>query len=565
MMVNFRGCRYDEAGPAPGEGLVYLMENLFARDGKLWSRPGLQIEGAASLTATAKTQAIGSLWDSVTTGRVVYFVVRGGEIWACPNTPTTTWSKYVSTANLTSASITLESDEIVHWVQYRDSIIFNDGVNQPFAWDGGTGVGSLTKLTSAPTVCFGRPTVYYGKLFFIKGYIFGGTTYPTFTILWSEENQMNVGYETSPYNNSWDLTQTSSAPLGAIFGTNEGLYYFRSAGIGIITGPVTTDFSTTGTHDAISRLDGSESGSAIIQVGDKVFFLDRTRPKCLWNGKVIPLWQQMSQIYSWSANQWYSDRTVTGNYIGYNWPGAITTVGHGAVGYDDESGMVAFFPPSTGVGGDNLSKYGDAAVFDPNTLLFQGFWTNRTGVDVTAIGQLDYGLNAGTDLKTSIGFGFFNAAGMGRLWNYNRWAVDDFDGDELMNRRVIGPRENWSSRKASEAEKLAVIHQVPVTSTSSNLQVSAMIRSPEHYRDGQNPTEQTLALKYGTEVKNIFPERLFLFDVPANRGRFYQVDLVLKNVTNAGTPITTAIQQPFGLVGWGTDLHDVEDVVGEDY
>jgi hypothetical protein len=76
-------------------------------------------------------------------------------------------------------------------------------------------------------------TVYYAKLFMLKR--------DRKTIVWSEENQPNTGYEAGGYNNAWELTQTSNEPLTAIIGTNEALYYGRKTSVGAIRGACQLD------------------------------------------------------------------------------------------------------------------------------------------------------------------------------------------------------------------------------------------------------------------------------------------------------------------------------------
>src|SRR5688572_19105391 len=90
------------------------------------------------------------------------------------------WFKQVSTANLTTAGIVLANVGRVFMVPFNGLMLISDGVNLAFTWNGTAGAGGLVELTNAP-VFYGRPTVYYGKVFGIKDT-------ERDTIVWSEEN-----------------------------------------------------------------------------------------------------------------------------------------------------------------------------------------------------------------------------------------------------------------------------------------------------------------------------------------------------------------------------------------
>lgn len=166
----------------------------------------------------------------------------------------------IAAVNLASATAPF----LVHAVTYNDQLVVSDGVNKPWMWDGAT----FTVLTNAP-VAYGRPTVYYAKLFMVKDTERG-------TLVWSEENDATSGYEAGGYNNAWTLQNTSSGTLGAILGINEGLYYWRSSGgFDAVRGAVSTDFSTSGTEDGIDRHLGSASSAATLHHGGAIWFVDQ--------------------------------------------------------------------------------------------------------------------------------------------------------------------------------------------------------------------------------------------------------------------------------------------------
>ena len=90
----------------------------------------------------------------------------GGKFYTY-NWGTDVFTEVVTAANFTTASITLSSTAKCYAVTMADKMVVTDGVNTPWMWDGTTGASGLTKLTNCP-VLYGRPTVYYAKLFGIK-------------------------------------------------------------------------------------------------------------------------------------------------------------------------------------------------------------------------------------------------------------------------------------------------------------------------------------------------------------------------------------------------------------
>lgn len=219
--------------------------------------------------------------------------VVDGEIYTLSGT---TWTRQVTTANLTTSSITLSSTARVHCCSFNNTYVMNDGVNQPFTYDGTSGAASVVKLTNAPSKCFGKPTVYYGKLFFIKDV--AASSADRSKIVWSEEYAANTGYEAGGYLNVWTLEQAGSGALYAIVGTNPGLYYFRQDSIGVIHGAVTPAFTSSGVHEDVSALVGTTCPD-VLWYDRYIYFLDaRGRP---WRfpetGTIEPLWKELADLY----------------------------------------------------------------------------------------------------------------------------------------------------------------------------------------------------------------------------------------------------------------------------
>lgn len=246
--------------------LAFLIQNCYPRDsargGGLVGRPGFQQAGA-QLTGGGVGQLVYQFTKLAGTEYTI--AIAGGRIFAF-DWSARTWSEPVTTANLTTAAITLSPTAKCYAVTMADKMIVTDGVNTPWMWDGTAGAGGLTKLTNCP-VLFGAMTVYYAKLFGIKNT-------ERSTMVWSEENDPTIGYEAGGYNNAWQLGQADQEPLYALYGTNQSLYYFRARSTGVISGAVNTEFTTTGVHDGVSPTVGTMSPDCIVYYEWRVYFLD---------------------------------------------------------------------------------------------------------------------------------------------------------------------------------------------------------------------------------------------------------------------------------------------------
>lgn len=167
----------------------------------------------------------------------------------------------VTTANLTTASITLSASATCYCVVFANTLVISDGVNVPFTWDGTAGAGGLVKLTNCP-VLYGQPVVYYFKVFGIKDT-------ERSTMVWSEEGAANTGYEAGGYNNAWDLPGTKGEPLFALAARNDSLGVLRPRSTTTILGAVNDAFQTTGTRSSVSERTGTESpgGTIVLDEG----------------------------------------------------------------------------------------------------------------------------------------------------------------------------------------------------------------------------------------------------------------------------------------------------------
>lgn len=305
--TNWRGMYWaTDVGDVP-PGYAWFAENMLPKAGVYWRRPSFTNKSLITSSNTGNGQGLFSFQATAPGNGEVIFAVINGEIYGT-SPGGTSFSKLVSTANLTTASITLSSTAQVFGCQFGGVFVLNDGINQPFTWDGTSGASGLTKLTNAPSRCYGKPVIYYGKLFFIKDVASGGADRST--LVWSEENAANTGYEATisgtTYNNAWTLTQMGQGDIHALLALNDGLYYFRKNSIGVIRGAVTPDFQAAGVRDDISLDVGCVAPNAVIYHNGWIWFLDiEGRPFRIAVGgyQLDPLWMRMQAAFRYEGEQ----------------------------------------------------------------------------------------------------------------------------------------------------------------------------------------------------------------------------------------------------------------------
>ena len=261
---------FADAGPAAG----------------LVGRPGFSKH--TSLTVTASGGALGVFEHVAIDGTRYKFVFANGKVYR--------WSWTSTSAGVSSFTdvtpVGVAISDRVSCVSFADTMIVSDGVNRPWK---ATNLSSTpitgAYLTGVPAACYGPPAVYYGKLFFIKGN-------ERNTIIWSEENDPDTGYEAGGFNNAWTLAQTSNEPLIAIRATNEALYYWRLHSMGMITGAVNDEFTTAGVHDSLSETVGAITGWAVVEAGGAFYFMDAERRLQVYRqGQGFgELWREMSPV-----------------------------------------------------------------------------------------------------------------------------------------------------------------------------------------------------------------------------------------------------------------------------
>lgn len=270
----FRGMRDSEDPQTENPEYARLLQNCYPIDTTMGTRVigrgGCSLYNASQLGgASHRVQGIFDFIPASTPTNHYLLCVCGGKLYQQAVTGGALPIPLLWVEKTLSAA-TLDTGATVYFTALGDVAVISDGVHTPFSWDGTTD----TVLTNCP-VLFGRPTVYYAKLFGIKNT-------ERSTIVWSEEGDPATGYEAGGYNNAWTLGQTDQDPLFALYGSNEALYYFRRWSIGAIRGSVDADFVNSGTRESVSATVGIVGPGGLVVTSTDLFFLDaNNRPRAL--------------------------------------------------------------------------------------------------------------------------------------------------------------------------------------------------------------------------------------------------------------------------------------------
>jgi hypothetical protein len=243
------------AGTPDPEALRDLVDAILDATGAVVSRPGIHAL-ATHPGAPGEAQMLAGVELAGTT----YTLAVVGGVLAFYDWTLGTWTTVAHTGT------TINVTGAVALAPYFDQLIVSDGVNRPWRTTIGSGTGTYLP-TSGPL--YGLPVVKDAKLF-------GILAADRRTIVWSEEADPTLGYDTAGYNNAWDLRQTSQAALVALRADNTALRYQREASSGLVLGSVNDDFQGSGTHDDLARTLGTLSPFAsVLTEGGALWSLDR--------------------------------------------------------------------------------------------------------------------------------------------------------------------------------------------------------------------------------------------------------------------------------------------------
>jgi hypothetical protein len=244
-----------------------LLQNVYPQDaekgGGCIGRPGFRLFGT-QLGAGGARIVQGIYQFSKKNGTQFTIVICGGKFYTL-NWVTRVSTEVISSVDLAGAAITLSTTARVSFNTLADVVEISDGINTPFTWNG-TAHGGLTKLVNSP-VLYGPLTTYYAKAFGIKAV-------DRLTMVWCEENDPTIGYDTGAYDDKWTIGQSDPRQLTTLLGTNAALNVFRSESSTAVTGAVDATFRSSGTRDGNETI-GSNSPWAVLSRDERVFFLDR--------------------------------------------------------------------------------------------------------------------------------------------------------------------------------------------------------------------------------------------------------------------------------------------------
>lgn len=213
------------------------------------------------------------------------------------------WAARTITPIALGGGVTVSQTAKLYAVTFQDKMVVSDGVNLMWTWDGTT----FANLVNAP-VAFGKPVVYYAKLFVINAA-------NKLQIQWSEENDPTLGWAMAIYDNTWIVGQADQQPLTALLASNEALYTFRLRSIGKIEGAVTRNFKTEGTRAGVSTTVGTASPDSVTFHNDEIWFLDAdSQTHVIRAGTApLPVWADFRETTR-SIPRPYLDAAVGLNY-----------------------------------------------------------------------------------------------------------------------------------------------------------------------------------------------------------------------------------------------------------
>jgi hypothetical protein len=227
----------------------------------------------------ASPRVLVGLLDSTARGALYEAQASAGDV---------TLSVVLSTAVLSAAGVNLRGGKPAN---IGGQVVFGAEPTSsatPFVWDGTSG-GGISALTNAPLGA-SMPTIMAGKIFFRES--------DGYSITWSEELANNTGYNAGGFSNSWSLTQQGQSTIRHLYGSNEGIYYFREKSIGLIRGAVTTDFAAAAQHDDVA-LELGVANQQVLDLNSRFWFFDTEgRPWMLpRGGRPVPIWQHASLLW----------------------------------------------------------------------------------------------------------------------------------------------------------------------------------------------------------------------------------------------------------------------------
>lgn len=329
------------------------------------------------------------------------------------------WDGGTGFTDITPAGITIDASNPIFCATYNDEVVITDEQNKPWIYTPTTGAAAVIEYNAAldPWATKGGPVVYGGFIFFlVKGSGEALLELQTTTdvlvtedglpltteltsghqnqIAWGNALDARTGYNQGAYDHVWQLTQTSSDTLGALYADESALVYLRNVGIGYITGDVDDDFRTSSTRDAIDEVVGTDAPAAVVGVHKKIWFADldgRVHRCSAGGGEAEPLW--------FPVRREVTERMGTA-------ASRANVAAYARAAYHSGYDLVLF----------TLWDRQTIYAFHASTGKYMGQWEVGGGIHVTAMGALVDNSNRSTFLLLGTRSTSYTAADLGVVW-----------------------------------------------------------------------------------------------------------------------------------------------------
>lgn len=329
------------------------------------------------------------------------------------------WDGLTAYADITPVGINIDLTNPVFCATFNDEVLITDETNKPWIYTPSSGAAVTIEYNSAldEWSTKGGPVINKGFPFFIVKRVGQATltaengdvlqtesgldlTTEPLTgvqnqITWGNALDPRTGYDQLNFDHVWQLTQTSSDILGALFADEDAMVFFRNEGIGFITGDVDDDFRTSSTRDAIDGVTfGTDAPAAVLNVGKKIWFLDL-------DGKVC----RCSAGAAVVEELWYPMRRVVEEHIGTVANRAnVSAYARGV--YHPGYQLVLFTI------WDRQTLY----AFDGRTGQYVGTWQVAGGIHITAMGAMIDSTNRSAFLLLGTRATTFQTSDLGVVW-----------------------------------------------------------------------------------------------------------------------------------------------------
>ena len=257
----FTGMHHD-TGLVLGPGRSLYLQNVFAHDGRLLGRSGLNQLGSQLVDSSVQ----GLYHFEELDGTIHIVAICNGDLYEYDD-GTDSWS----VTDLAAEGLTISSSAKVDFANSRGRLIVTDGVNTPFMWDGST----FTELTAAPIA--EGVTVYYDKVFFFA------IPSQRNSFEWSEEGDPTTGYDAKGF--SWEFAQTDAGRVVALAALNELFNVLKQDSISSVRGAVNQNFQTDAVREGVSETEGLIGRRGVTILDGNPYFVSQRGPRAAVGGQ----------------------------------------------------------------------------------------------------------------------------------------------------------------------------------------------------------------------------------------------------------------------------------------